>query len=180
MRTVLAGFAGGILMFVWASIAHVALPLGQIGVNALPNESQSIAAIASAMGENGGLFIFPDMRPGKPMANKKGTGPSGLLVYQPHGSFEMAPSQLATEFAKEVVEVFIAATLLSLTALQGYAARVGFVTLVGFVAAIATNISYWNWYAFPLNYTLSYGLIQLVGYFAAGLAIAWVVPTRSP
>jgi len=180
MRTVLAGFAGGILMFVWSSIAHVALPLGQIGVNALPNESSSITAIASAMGEQGGLFIFPDMRPGKPMANKKGRGPSGLLVYQPHGSLEMAPSQLATEFAKEVVEALIAATLLSLTSLQSFGARVGFVTLVGIAAAISTNVSYWNWYAFPLNYTLSYAAIQLVGYVVAGFAIAWVVPTRSP
>jgi hypothetical protein len=180
MRTVLAGFAGGILMFVWSSIAHVALPLGQIGVSTLPHEASSIAAIASAMGDEGGLFIFPDMRPGKPMADKKGSGPEGLLIYQPRGSFEMSPAQLAIEFAKEVVEALIAATLLSLTSLQSYASRLGFVSLVGLVVAIATNVSYWNWYAFPLSYTLSYGVIQLLGYVAAGLAIAWVVPTRSP
>jgi hypothetical protein len=180
MRTVLAGFAGGILMFVWSSIAHVALPLGQVGVNALPNESASISVIASAMGDEGGLFIFPDMRPGKPLANRKGSGPVGVLVYQPHGSYDMSPAQLATEFAKQVVEALIAATLLSMTVLQSYGARLGFVSLVGLVVSIATNVSYWNWYAFPLSYTLSFGAIQLLGYVAAGLAIAWVVPTRSP
>ena len=179
MRTILAGFAGGILMFVWSSIAHVALPLGQIGVSALPHEVTSIEAIATAMGDEGGLFIFPDMRPGKPMAHKTGSGPLGLLVYQPHGSYNMSPAQLAAEFAKQVIEALIAATLLSLTTLQSYGARLGFVALVGLVVAIGTNISYWNWYAFPLSYTLSYAAIQLVGYVAAGLAIAWVVPTRS-
>jgi hypothetical protein len=175
MRTILAGFAGGILMFVWSSIAHVALPLGHIGVKALPHEASSISTIASAMGGEGGLFIFPD----KPMANKKGSGPVGLLIFQPRGSYEMSPAQLATEFAKEVAEALIAAILLSMTALQSYGARLGFVSLVGLVVSIATNLPYWNWYAFPLSYTLSYGAIQLLGYVAAGLAIAWVVPTRS-
>jgi hypothetical protein len=34
-------------------------------------------------------------------------------------------------------------------------------------AAIATNISYWNWYGFPKVYTASYMFIQLVGSFAS-------------
>ncbi len=179
MRTILAGFAGGILMFVWASIAHVALPLGQIGVNPLPNESASMSAIAAAIGDNHGLFIFPDMRPGKPMAGKKGSGPTGFLVYQPHGLYEMSPSQLVIEFAKEVAEALLAAVLLSLTALHSYGARLGFVSLTGLLTAIATNASYWNWYSFPLSYTLAYGAIQVIGYVVAGLAIAWVVPLRN-
>lgn len=179
MRTVLAGFAGGILMFVWASIAHVALPLGQAGVSGLPNEAGSMAAMSTALGDHEGLFIFPDMREGRPMANKTGNGPTGFLIYHPHGSYEMKPSQLVAEFVKELAEAMIAAVLLYWSAVQGYGARLGFVTLIGVVAAIATNASYWTWYGFPLSYTLSYGAIQLIGYVAAGLAIAWVVPQRA-
>jgi hypothetical protein len=53
-----------------------------------------------------------------------------------------------------------------------YWSRVGFVTLVGLVSAVTTNGSYWNWYPFPLSYTLANMGIELAGFFVAGLAIA--------
>ena len=39
MKILLAGIIGGIVMFVWTSIAHMALPLGEAGINEIPNES---------------------------------------------------------------------------------------------------------------------------------------------
>ena len=39
MRILLAGILGGIVMFVWTSIAHMTLPLGKAGINEIPNES---------------------------------------------------------------------------------------------------------------------------------------------
>ena len=39
MKILLAGVLGGIVMFVWTSIAHMALPLGEAGINEIPNES---------------------------------------------------------------------------------------------------------------------------------------------
>jgi hypothetical protein len=48
-------------------------------------------------------------------------------------------------------------------------------------AAITTNIPYLNWYSFPLDYTLSYGFIELVGYFVAGLVLAAILkPSAAP
>jgi glycerol uptake facilitator-like aquaporin len=40
------------------------------------------------------------------------------------------------------------------------------------IAAIATNVSYWNWYGFPTNYTAAYIFIQVVGFFCVGLVAA--------
>lgn len=56
-----------------------------------------------------------------------------------------------TEFATEVVEA-----LLARTRLASYAARVGFVFVVGLTSAITTNIPCWNWYGFPGSYTVAY------------------------
>jgi hypothetical protein len=93
----------------------------------------------------------------------------------------MAPKNLVVEFLTELAEGLIAAWLLAQTALLGYAARVGFVTAVGLAAAITTNIPYLNWYSFPLDYTLSYGFIELVGYFVAGLVLAAILkPSAAP
>jgi len=43
------------------------------------------------------------------------------------------------------------------------------------VAAIATNVPYWNWYGFPGNYTAASMLVQVVGFIAVGLFAARIV-----
>jgi hypothetical protein len=45
MRILLAGVLGGIVMFVWTSIAHMALPLGEAGIGEILNESAVLGAI---------------------------------------------------------------------------------------------------------------------------------------
>ena len=59
MRILLAGVLAGIAMFVWTSIAHMALPLGEAGINEIPNESAVLSAMQSSIGDNAGLYIFP-------------------------------------------------------------------------------------------------------------------------
>ncbi len=84
-----------------------------------------------------------------------------------------------TEYGTELVEAFLVLFLLAQTRLTSYGARVGFVLLAGLLAAIATNISYWNWYGFPAVYTASYMSIQLVGFLCVGLVGALVLKPRA-
>ena len=65
MRIFLAGVLGGIAMFVWTSIAHMALPLGEAGINEIPNESAVLGAMQSSIGDKTGLYIFPGLGVGK-------------------------------------------------------------------------------------------------------------------
>ncbi len=176
MRILLAGLAGGIVMFVWSWVAHDLTSLGTIGVKALPNESATVESLSSSIGDKGGLYLFPgEMAPKTSAA----AGASGFLVFNPHGSLEMSPRNLVVEFLTELVESILAAWLLAQTALAGYAMRVGFVTVVGITGAIVTNIPYWNWYSFPTDYTLAYSLIEIVAFLAAGLAIAAVLKPKA-
>ena len=69
----------------------------------------------------------------------------------------------------------LAAFLLRQAALACYFKRVIFVAIIGVIAAITTNMSYWNWYGFPKLYTMSYMFTQWVGYLCAGLLIALVI-----
>ena len=184
MRIILAGLVGGIAMFVWSSIAHIALPLGQIGFSHIPNEKSVISTMQDSIGSNSGLYIFPwtDMKSSDAMAQaeaKLKVNPSGLLVYHPPGTRGMTAQMLIVEFLKEVIVSLIAAFLLAQTVLAAYVARVGFVALTGVAAGLTTNVSYWNWYGFPGDYTVVYAAIEMVGYLAAGLAIAAVVRRKS-
>ena len=87
---------------------------------------------------------------------------------------------LGIEFATELLESILAVFLLAQTRLISFGARVGFVMVAGILAAIATNVSYWNWYGFPGVYTAAYMFIQVVGFICVGIVAALVLGKREP
>ncbi len=181
IRVGIAGLLGGVAMFFWASVAHLATPLAATGIGALPREAAVLAPMQATLGDRSGFYVFPWMDGRGAEANrayqaKRARLPSGLLVYHPPGTPMMETRQLIVEFAGEVLQCLIAASLLAWAAVRGYWLRVGFVTLLGAAAALATNLSYWNWYGFPGSYTLAYGGIEWAGYVAAGLVIGAILP----
>jgi hypothetical protein len=81
------------------------------------------------------------------------------------------------EFGLEIVESLLLAGVAALVA-GGFGARMTAAALVGAIAAITTNLSYWNWYGFTLDYTLANGFMELMKYVIAGLVIALVLGRR--
>src|SRR4029434_3521338 len=190
MKILLAGIFGGIAMFIWTSIAHLFLPLGEAGISEIPNESAVLSAMQSNIGDQTGLYIFPRMGAGKngtsqekneamkQMAAKAASGPSGILMYHATRPFTFG-KWMGIEFATELLEAILVVFLLAQTNIASFAGRVGFVLVAGILAAIATNISYWNWYGFPSIYVGSYMLIQIVGFFVVGIVAALVLRKTS-
>jgi len=186
MKILLAGLLGAVAMFIWTSIAHMALPLGEAGISEVPNEQAVLAAMQSNIAEKSGLYFFPGPGVGpnatrqerneamKQEAAKMGSGPSGLLLYNYARPFVFAKA-LTIEFATELVESILVVFLLAQTAIASFAGRVGFVLLAGILAAIATNVSYWNWYGFPCVYIAGYMSIQIVGFLCVGIVAALVL-----
>jgi hypothetical protein len=179
MRVLVAGLLGAVAMFMWTSIAHVATPLGRAGFHQIPGEAAVLEAMRGAIGERGGLYFFPwvDMHAADAMqqaAEAVKTNPSGLLLYAPPGrgtSGDMT-GQLVVEFLKQLAQAIVAAWIVSLMA-AGFATRALAVALIGVSASVATNVSYWNWYGFPLDYTMAQVFIEIVGGVLAGLVIAY-------
>jgi hypothetical protein len=192
MRILLAGVLGGIGMFIWTSIAHMALPLGEAGINEIPNESAVLSAMQSNMGDKTGLYIFPGLGVGKnatreekseamkQMQQRIAANPSGILMYHPPGRPFAFGKSLVIEFSTEVLQAILVIWLLAQTRIGSFAGRVGFVLIAGILAAITTNVSYWNWYGFHGVYTASYILIEIVGFFLVGVAAALVLGKRGP
>jgi hypothetical protein len=192
MRILLAGILGGIVMFIWTSIAHMPLPLGEAGIREIPNESAVLSAMQSSMGEKTGLYIFPGLGVGKDATRDKkneamkqmqqriAANPSGILMYHPPGRPFAFGKSLAIEFSTEVLQAILVIWLLAQTGIASFAGRVGFVVIAGIMAAITTNVSYWNWYGFPGVYTTSYILIEIVGFVLVGVIAALMLRKRSP
>src|SRR5436309_204311 len=65
MKILLAAILGSIVMFIWTSVAHMALPLGEAGIGEIPNESDVLNAMQSKIGEQTGLYIFPGLGVGQ-------------------------------------------------------------------------------------------------------------------
>jgi hypothetical protein len=175
LRILIAGLLGGVAMYVWSSVAHVATPLGQMGISTIPEEAGVVAVLKDHLAGKPGLYMYPTPPAGQQMST---TGPAGLLIYGDQPS-EMTATTLAAEAVVEVLEAIVAAFLLSLTALRGYLPRVGFVGGVGLAAVLSANPSYWIWFKFPTDYTLAYMFIDLVGYVVAGLVIAAFLKPRA-
>ena len=178
-RILLAGVLAGLAMYIWSSVAHIALPLGTVGLQQIPNEQAVLTSMSGSLSQSG-LYFFPFMLPGTSMqqqVEKLKTSPSGLLIYHPAGAPGMTMAMLGTELLTEIVVSILAVWLLSKTRIASFGGRVGFVTVVGLTAAIMTNVQYWNWYGFPLSYTASYMFTQLVGFLVAGLVAAKMINT---
>ena len=192
-RIFIAGIVGGIVMFIWTSIAHMAIPaLAEAGMSELPNESAVVDALKSGIGNSAGFYMFPGSGLGpestlaarreareKNMEQKLASGPSGIVVFHALRPLNL-PRRLTIEFATEVLEAILVIFLLSSTRLLTAGSRILFVTIAGVLAALATNVSYWNWYGFPKRYTLAYMFIQIVGFFLVGVVSALMLRHRDP
>lgn len=185
-RVLLAGILGGIAMFIWSAIAHMVLPLGEAGVSELTSEIPLMDAMKSSLGDRSGFFIFPGVHAGanatkkekeeamKAMAERFNSGPSGVLIYHPSRALTFS-RWLSIEFVTELLQSLLVVALLAQTRLTTFGGRVTFVTAAGILAAITTNISYWNWYGFPKRYTLGYMLTEIIGFFVVGIVAALVL-----
>jgi hypothetical protein len=184
-RIFLAGVLGAVAMFAWTAIAHMALPLGEAGVQNTMDDDALLSAMKSTVKDKDGLYIYPTM--GLPpdathaqqsaamekYPEKLEKNPSGFFIYHPAGSRPMNMGKfLSIEFITELCEALLAVWLLAQTRIVTFGGRVGFITVAGIMAAIATNVSYWNWWGFPTVYTASYMFIQFIGFFLVGVVAA--------
>lgn len=191
MKILLAGFLGAVAMFIWTFIAHMALPLGEAGIGEIPNEQAVLDAMQSNIAQKSGLYFYPGLGVGpnasreekseamKQEAAKMASGPSGLLIYNYARPFVFGKA-LAIEFVTELIEAILVVFLLAQTTIASFLGRVGFVLVAGILAAIATNVSYANWYGFPCLYTASYMFTQIIGFLCVGIVAAFVLPKRAP
>jgi hypothetical protein len=129
-----------------------------------------------------GFYFFPGMEnmrtpseaEQKAWEAKIKQGPTGVLVFHPEGGEAMSPRQLVTELASNVVAALLAAIVLTQVK-SGYLGRVLVVTLMGVFGFVSINVSYWNWYGFPIDFTIGAALDEVIGWFLGALILAAIV-----
>lgn len=184
MRILIAGLLGGIVLFIWGFVSHMVLPLGEVGLKTLPFAQQDtvIEAARGAFVQGTGVYIVPgfeDMADYSDKARAKAVGeraaslPYAFVVYQPQGVDvinDMGPN-LGIELATNVLAALLAAFVVSHAAAR-LGRRALLVAAMGLFAWLSISVPYWNWYRFPLDFTLANLAMQVIGWGLAGLAIA--------
>lgn len=186
-KHILAAILGALGIFGWGFVAHMFTPLGEAGVGPLPGVETVSAALTTAIGDKSGMYYFPTggLTPDSPkgahgaamekIMEEIKTQPTGLLVYKPAGTPFNFPKNLAIEFATNLLEALLVVYLLAQAAIGSFGGRVGFVFVAGILAAIATNVSHWNWYNFSGAYTAAAIAMEVIAFLVAGVIIALVL-----
>ena len=181
MRLFVAALLGGVVMFLWGFVSHMLLPLGEVGMHVAAHEEAFLAAAKDNLGGGEGVYVVPGLA-GVDYGDKAKTdaysakavaNPYAFVVYNPQGEDGMAMGDnLGKEFAINVLSAWIVAFVLAL-APMAFGRRVLVAGLMGVFGWLVINMPYWNWYRFPLDFTLASLAEQLIGWLLAGAVMAW-------
>lgn len=183
IKLLIAAIVGGALMFGWGGLAHMLLPLGHMGMSAMPvNADDAIVAQMKASLHEPGMYYFPAMADWQNATDEQKaawearatSGPQGMLIYAPIGEgMSTFNSHLVMEGLFDVIcALIMGVVLLHVPASVGYLRRVGVATLLGLYGALDIDASYHNWYGFPSDYFHAQVIMAAVGALVAGLAVA--------
>lgn len=185
-RIVGAGLAGGVAMFAWGAVHHMATPFGEMGMKPLPGEQMILPALKFSIKEPG-FYFFPGIEKAdmadeakcKEWEERMNAGPQGAVIFNPKGGEMMSPAQLGREFGSNVLACLVLALILARIG-GGQGAKLGYGLLAGLFASLSIDVSLWNWYGFPGAMTAGSLVEQVVGGALSGLVIGFVLGRAKP
>ncbi len=184
-RIILAAVVGGLIVFCWSALSHMALGLGEAGLRSLPEDEALLGAMSRSIPEDG-LYYFPGLEMSRELSAEETaawearyrSGPTGLLLYHRVGGELFSPGLFITELLSTLLAAVVASLVASVASVS-YARRVALVSLLGAFAWLSISVSYWNWYGFPSAFIAAEGVDQVIGWLLGGLVIAKLAPASS-
>jgi hypothetical protein len=181
MRIGTAALLGAIVVFFWQFLAHMVLPIGQMGFRQPANEDVVLQAVTTGLPQPG-IYYLPTIDPNKmndeatvkAWAAKSQKNPFVWAVVNtsPTGDpMSMAP-QLTKQFITNLLAALLATFVLAATAWT-FGARVIGATAFGLFGWLMNIVPQWNWYRFPSDFLVGNLLEQGIGWLLGGIAIAW-------
>jgi len=177
-KSILGTLLGGAVLFVWGMVSWTFLPWHDKVMGRLPNE-QLVMDVLKANETKKGVYFFPSDRTEtgrmdmKEYQEKFKDAPSGLIVYSPL-MCAMSARHFVVSIARCLVLAFLTLWLLGMVGerVPTYFGRVMVVTSMELVVWFAVDLPYWNWFGFPLGYTIVSLLDGFVGFFLLGIVSA--------
>lgn len=181
MKVFVTGLIGGFVFFVWGMLAHTVLPIGNMGMKT-PTDQQAVLDAIAPTTQGEGVYMYPslsmeqyqDEAAAKAFAESSKGKAYAFVIYQPGGNpvnVDMVPN-LLKQLGSDLLSAWIVAFVLALGAF-GFSKRVFIATALGLFSWLTVSVPWWNWYLFPLDFTVGSLLEQVIGWAVAGSAMAW-------
>lgn len=181
MRIAIATIIGGLIMFLWGAVAHMALPLGEMSMKAPTDENRLLDTLRGSLPQEDGIYVIPHYDPAmhgddkaiQAYVAKAESNPYAFIVYQPQGRNPMAMGHnLFHQWVSDTLAALIVALILvraGASASRGLLFGLGF----GIFTWLSLSVPFWNWYRFPAPFTFGYLVEQAIGWLLAGAAMGW-------
>lgn len=180
MRILVAALIGGLLMFVWGALAHMALPLGEWSMGTPRDEAALLASLKQNLPAASGIYVLPHFDPAmqandqalKAFSAKSLASPYAFVVYDPQGRDSLAMGRnLALQWLSDTLAALLVALVLGRGA--GLRRGLGVGLAFGVFSWLSLSVPYWNWYRFPTGFTVAALVEQVVGWLLAGAVMGW-------
>lgn len=182
------GLSGAIILFIWGMVSWMVLPWHNMTMSGFKDEA-AIEKIILEQAPSKGVYILPYWNckadPAMSKEEKKALmeqncvkmmkGPFAFAVINPQGTGMSMNASMIGSFVIQLIGALLVTALLSKANIQNYFCRVIFTTMFGLAAGVVCFLPGWNWWGFPVNYTLISILDLVVGWFLAGLVLAAIV-----
>ena len=179
-RIGIAAVVGGVVLFIWAFVSWIYVPWHKLGT--LPDQG-AVTAVLGDTATDSGIYMFPgEVEPAAEESEEAADGsePAGLLVYKAQGGAPFV-LQLIVGLVLDVLVAAVAAVLLTMAApaLPGFAARLGFVLLLGVFTIVGAHLMNWNYMLYPFRFTMEMAADGLVASLLLGIVLAIIIKPYS-
>ncbi len=190
VRVLIAGLAGGVIVFFVGALAHVVGELESRQLHSVTDEPALVETL-NAQKLAPGMYHFPgfeehaqltptaraSMR--EQLNERYKAGPSGVLVIAPTGEDMMGGYQLGGEFVCDLFATTLAAWIVSQFRRDaGYFRRWLALVMLAPVSWFSLSASYHLWYRFSADFAVDGLLCAIIEWSVAALAMAALLRPR--
>lgn len=186
-KVIMGGTLGGLVMFLWGAVSWRVLPWHDLTMGKFTDEA-AVADVIAANAPQSGIYLLPNARRLDPQADeaaRKQARTDALARTQSGPFLFVSVARAGTDptnpwlFIRSLIIQIVAATLITVLLVQTrglhFWCRVGFVETAGVLIGVLATFPLWNWWQFPLRYTLVNFADLIIGVTLAGFVIAKVV-----
>ncbi|MCH9030236.1 MAG: hypothetical protein IH819_11670, partial [Bacteroidetes bacterium] len=175
-KLIVPALIAAVVVFIWMFISWTVIGWHNIDIKNLPNGDALTEQMKESINEPG-IYIYPGHPEGGDDADMeewnelRKAGPMvHFMVYDPAGAEWSMGKSMIKSFIINFIAAFIAGVLLMMTLAQNpsFWRRVIFVMMLGLFAAFVGPFIEWNWWSFPLGYTLVNVADYCITWFFAG------------
>ena len=169
MNILKGGVFGGIVLFIYMAISWMVIPWHDATMNNFKNPKEVSAEVIENAPKSG-VYVWPNDKHQDTSTGKKAFIFMSVDYYtgEPMGALNFIFGILI-----QILSAILVCVLLAMGSITSYFGIVGFTTLFGITAGIATKLPMWNWMRWPIDFVVVDILDLAIGWLLAGLVIAY-------